>query len=146
VPLLGVDTTSTSYHVGEVVGLFILAIIVVAVLRSGAAAIIKAAAVVIAAAMIVVGVKHLTNPNDRAAWATSQGINVKAGYIAGCSKGESSRVKRCECIFDRVSSSPPYDTPSGFESMIVSLERFQRTRNIADLPPALVTSIRACSR
>jgi uncharacterized RDD family membrane protein YckC len=88
----------------------------------------------------------LAGSQPRGAWATVQGVNVKAGFIDGCSGGNSSRVAMCECLFNRVSSSPPYDTPAGFETLATTVERFQRTGNVADLPAVVVEGARDCRR
>ena len=98
----------------------------------------------------IIAVAHhkgdLPGSDSRAVWSTSQGVNVKAGFIDGCSRGIASRAAMCECVFDRVSSSPPYDTPSGFEGLAATVERYQQTRNAGDLPAVLIESARYCGR
>jgi hypothetical protein len=71
---------------------------------------------------------------------------MKAGFIDGCSGGIASQRSLCECLFDRVSSSPPYDTPGGFEGLVARLRRYQETRNVADLPTVVLESAHDCRR
>jgi hypothetical protein len=141
---LGVDTSSTAYEVGEVTGMVIVAVVAFAVIRRYRASVTSAAVVLVAAAIVIFGLKHLLGASNQA-WATSEGVNLRAGFIVGCSNGVSSRVTRCECVFKRVSRVPPYDTPTGFMEMVISVRRFEQTRDLSALPPALVEAGRSCA-
>ncbi len=107
---------------------------------------IAAVAVVLAGAYIVSGISHgLLDSGKPSPWSTSEGANVRAGFIAGCGKGDPSRERTCECVFAKLSSTPPYDTPAGFEQLGATLAAVERTRDVSALPPALLSGIRSCS-
>jgi hypothetical protein len=78
-------------------------------------------------------------------WSTNEGLNMRAGFIAGCSNRLLSRVATCECVFARISTIPPYNTPSGFAGLITIVRRFTETRDLSVLPPAIVSGIRSCA-
>src|SRR5207302_2146616 len=136
---------STAYHVGQVVGLLILLVVAIAVLRSHLSPVVRAVVVVVAGALFVVGLKSVLANASNPAWSTNQGVNLRAGFIAGCTNGVSSRQSKCECVFQHVSSVPPYDTPSGFEQLAVALRRAGETRNVAAVPAALIDAGRPCA-
>jgi hypothetical protein len=103
-------------------------------------------AVVIAGAYIVSSISRgLLDSGPSGPWLTSEGVNLKAGFIAGCSKGAPSRTGACECLFARLSSIPPYNTPSGFEALSADLQTFAQTHDTTKLPPAVFSSIHTCT-
>jgi hypothetical protein len=160
--LLGVDTSSTSYHVGEIAGLAIVVGLAIAVVRRaltrgfgrpspGRRRAPRNLAIAILAVLLALG--YLASSVDRGLldgtsggpWSTSEGVNLKAGFIAGCGHGVPSRSAVCGCVFARIASSPPYDTPSGFETLTVSLRRFQQTRDLSRLPAPVLGAVRGCA-
>ena len=78
------------------------------------------------AAMVTFGLKDLLASGSKSAWSTSEGINLRAGFIAGCRHEIPSRLKPCECLFGHVSRTRPYVTPTGFMGMIASVRRFEQ--------------------
>lgn len=109
--------------------------------------VIVAVAVALAATYVASGISRgLLDGGSTGQWSTREGVNMKAGFIAGCSKGVSSRIQTCECVFARLSSIPPYNTPSGFGRLGAELHTFEQTRAKSTLPAALLSSVRSCSR
>src|SRR2546425_10045121 len=117
---LGIDTSSTASKVVQVTALVLARVVAIAVVRSRVASPLSGAVVLVVAAMVTFGLKDLLASGSRSAWSTSEGINLRAGFIAGCSHEVSSRVGKCECVFEHVSKVPPYDTPTGFMGMVTS--------------------------
>jgi hypothetical protein len=143
--LPGIDTSSTSYHVGQVVGLVILLLIGVLVVRSRLSPMVKVVVLLVLATVLVLDVNKFTSGKASQAWATTEGVNARAGFIAGCSQQDASRVSRCECVFERLSKVAPYDTPSAFATLDASIETYRQTRNVNALPPPLIAAIRTCA-
>jgi hypothetical protein len=189
---IAVDTHSTAYHVGEVVGLAIVIGLAALVIRraltrgfgapsalprsessfSGLAVgsvdvspsphqqsitptkrgrgprdlVIVAIAVVLAGAYVASSISSgLLDSGPAGPWSTSEGVNLRAGFIAGCGKGVSSTARTCECVFARLSSAPPYNTPKGFELLRADFQSFEQTRDASTLPAVVFSSVRSCS-
>jgi hypothetical protein len=107
---------------------------------------IVAVAVILAAAFVASSISRgLLDSGSAGPWSTSEGANLKAGFIAGCGKGITSRTQTCECVFTRLSSIPPYNTIGGFEQLEAELHAFEQTRDRSRLPVALLSSVRSCS-
>lgn len=161
--VLAVDTTSTSYQIGQFVGLAFVLVLAFAVLRRAATTgfgsraggllnrSIVVAAVVIAAGYLAYGAKEGmfesgAGAGTQQAWSTQEGVNLKAGFIAGCSQNQEARDRICECVFNRIASAAPYDTPAGFEAnLLPAVRRFQETRQPSTLPVAYVSAARSCA-
>ena len=78
-------------------------------------------------------------------WSSQQGAEIRAGFIAGCGHGLASKQRICECLFDRVAASPPYNTPAGFEGLAPAMRRFEETRDVSLIPQPLLSAARTCS-
>lgn len=143
-PLLAVNTSAGAYHVGQVVGLVFVIILAIAVVRSRHGTVLSVVAVVVAGAVLVVGIKDMLANGSTQPWSTREGVNVRAGFIGGCSHDEASRAATCECVFSHISSAPPYDTPRGFEGLAATILRFQRTGDVRVLPATVLSAAHSC--
>ena len=190
---IALDSSSTSYHVGEVAGLLAVLGLAVYVARraltrgfgqpnsraqsksasfsgvlldsvGGASTALRPATagnerrprqrdVLIALLAVAVAVAYVVSSLNRGilksgggdGWSSHRGLELKAGFVAGCSRSSPSRAAICECVFARISSTPPYDTPSGFEGLYASFEAFARTGDSALVPTAVLSSARSCA-
>jgi hypothetical protein len=162
--VLAVDTASTAYQIGEFVGLAFVLVLAFVVLRrattsgfgarpGGALNVsLGTAAVLIAAGCSAHGVKDgmfeagASAGSTQSAWSTREGVNLKAGFIAGCSHNLEARDAVCECVFERVASTPPYNTPEGFEvNLAPAIRRAQAAGQPKRLPVVLVSAARKCA-
>jgi hypothetical protein len=168
---LGANTYSSAYYVGEIAGfVFILVLARTVVYRaltrgfgrggeSGPGQghgisprrgrtrrdlVIAAIAVVVAGVYIVSAIHRPLGSSSGESWASSQGVNVKAGYLAGCAKG-GQQYGTCECLFDRISAVAPFNTPAGFTGLQSAVRRADETRDAAYLPGAVLTAFRDCA-
>jgi hypothetical protein len=105
--------------------------------------VIAAVAVVVAGVYIVSAIHGPLGSSSGGSWTSSQGVNVKAGYLAGCARGGQSGTT-CECLFDRISAVPPYNTPAGFTGLQSAVRRADETRDAAFLPGAVLAALREC--
>jgi len=64
--------------------------------------------------------------------------------MAGCGQGVAVRTEICECAFARLTSIPPYTTPSGFLRILALVRRFEATRELSAVPAAVVSGIHGC--
>jgi hypothetical protein len=78
-------------------------------------------------------------------WASGHGVQMKAGFIDGCNSSTGGRVD-CGCAFDRLTSTPPYDTPEGLLTLAGPVQAAQRSGDPRDVPAVLVTAMRSCQR
>ena len=153
---------STSYQIGEVTG-FVFALVLVAyVVRR---ALTRGFGVrrnprrdlAIAVVALVIGGAYLvsaanggvfgsgSSTSSSGAWSSQAGVEVKAGFLDGCTGGVTSRQAICECAFARVTAEPAYSTPQGFASLAPTFQRFKETKQVSALPPGLVAGIRSCA-
>jgi hypothetical protein len=105
-------------------------------------------AVIVAGAYVLAGAgRGMFDGSSAAAegWSSERGINIRAGFIAGCSHGVPAQGSICECVFTRIAAAPPYDTPVGFEGLVSSMQRFQASRDPSVLPQAVVAAVRGCT-
>lgn len=79
------------------------------------------------------------------AWSSERGVNVKAGFIDGCTQSGGVPA-RCDCIFQHLVQLAKYDTPSEFLTLQDVLARAAQTRSAADLPQALRAISTGCAR
>jgi hypothetical protein len=155
--VLGVDTASTSYHVGEVIGLVVVLVLAGAVVRRALTAgvgrvrnrsrdrWIAAGAVLVAVSFLVSAANAgIFNSGGGSAWSSQRGINIRAGFIAGCAHGRTDVLTTCECAFQRMTSMPAYDTPDRFEAVVPIFRRALVDHSANDLPPDLVAAVRSC--
>lgn len=78
-------------------------------------------------------------------WASTQGVNMRAGFLDGCQNGAGQLVD-CGCVFDTLRSTPPYDTPDGFNTMAPAVQRASESGDAKQLPAAYVAAVRSCRR
>ena len=161
--MLALDTASTAYQIGEFLGLAFILVLAFAVLRRavttgfghGRGALnvsLGMAAALIAGACLVHGAKDgmfeagTSAGSTQNAWSTRDGVNLRAGFIAGCSHSVAARAAVCECVFDRVASTPPYNTPEGFEvNLAPAIRRARAAGQPQRLPVVLVSAARQCA-
>jgi hypothetical protein len=150
-PVAAFDISWTPYHVGQAAGMAVVLIVALLVVRRalerGFGARDKAIAlfaVAAACAIVTLGLGSLTGGAEASGpWSTPAGVSMKAGFLAGC-KHSGAGAGSCKCLFDRISSVPPYDTPRGFATLIRSVERARQTQDPRALPGAVVTAIQVC--
>jgi hypothetical protein len=142
--LAAIDTSSTGYHVGQVLGFVILVVIGVAALTSTRLqGWMKTVILLFVMVALAWNANKLIEGKSPQTWTSAQGDSLRRDFMAGCSAASGS-VSYCECLFDRLSSVPPYNTPSGFAGLEGSLERALRTRDVNAVPPAVIGSLRLC--
>lgn len=82
-------------------------------------------------------------------WDAPQARELHAGFIAGCQQSNGGAVD-CDCIFERLTSVSPFDTPEGFASLGQTIQRTMpeavRTGDVNVLPAPVVDALRACVR
>jgi hypothetical protein len=161
---LAVDSASTSYQIGEFVGLAIVLVMAVYVVRRAMTrgfgrevrptrdGLIVVLAIVLAAAYLISasngGIFDSSSLTPAAAsasgWSTAEGRELRAGFIAGCSQGVASRQPTCECVFRNLTRTAAYATPAGFMTLQGTLQEFEHTKQ-AQLPAELTVAIRRCA-
>lgn len=98
-----------------------------------------AGVLLIAAILSLAGVK----PTNNNTWTSSQGREIRAGFIRGCQHGAPAGLD-CECVFERLRSTAPYDKPRGFVKVSLTVIAAARSHDLAAVPPGFVTAIRSC--
>jgi hypothetical protein len=72
-----------------------------------------AIAALLVGVLLVGGVIYVSQGSDESGpWSTPQGVSMKAGFMGSCQSGAGAVVD-CNCIFTRITSQAPYDTPAG---------------------------------
>ena len=105
-----------------------------------------AVAALVAAALLLGGIIHATSGRGSSSpWASGEGLNEKAGFMAGCGQTAHGLVD-CGCVFSYITSRSPYDTPAGFTALAPAVERFNATRDPGTLPTVYLGAIRTCIR
>ncbi|HEX7291040.1 MAG TPA: hypothetical protein VF250_07940 [Conexibacter sp.] len=81
-------------------------------------------------------------PGGGGPWDTEEGRATQASFMQGCMQTADPRLEGyCRCVFDELTSAPPYDTPQRLAALdSIAL----RARVIEDYPPRLVAVARAC--
>ncbi|MEA2314907.1 MAG: hypothetical protein QOI03_1599 [Solirubrobacteraceae bacterium] len=162
--MLAVDTASTSYQIGQFAGLAFVLVLAFAALRRAATTgfgsraggplngFVALAAVVIAAGYLAYSAKDGMFESGAAArgtqeaWSSQEGVDMKAGFIASCGQNSAGRTSICECVFAHIASTPPYNTPKGFEAnLLPAVKRFVETRQVSALPATYVSAVRECA-
>jgi hypothetical protein len=159
--VLAVNTASTSYQVGQVVGLGVVVALAVVVVRKAATTgfggrqsgplnrFAVVAAISVAAIYVVQAAGNGvfdagTGPQQP--WASAEGVSTKAGFIDGCGQNDARRKGICECVFARVASAAPYDTPARFvANLLPAVQRFAETQQVSALPTVYVSAARDCA-
>jgi hypothetical protein len=102
------------------------------------------ASVAVTAALIA-GIAHVSGQVGitDGPWDTQQGRDAHAGFMHGCESGGLASSS-CACIFNRIRSRPPYDTPRGFITLAQPILQFQQTQNASAIPPAIIDAVRGC--
>jgi hypothetical protein len=156
--LIGVDTSSTAYNVGELAGLAVVLVLAVAIVRRARGAglgrvrnrardmWVSIGVLLVAGAVIVSAVDNgVLERGGGHPWSTQRGIDIRAGFIAGCMRGERERAARCECEFRRITALPAYDTPQRFEALEPMFRRALADHDARELPADLVAAVRSCA-
>lgn len=98
-------------------------------------------AVVALAALAFFGYRHVHRYDHLPlAFRTSTGAKVYDNYMDGCRKN--GRESACKCLFDRITSVPPYTTPQGFGRLDV--ETMQSMMTGKGIPPILLDAAMVC--
>ena len=142
---------STAYQTGQILGMAALAALLVALIRrwmnartESRARTTDAIAAVVVAALLIGGIVRLVAGADRDdPWKTDQGVQLKAGFMAGCHDSANGLVD-CGCAFKHITSVPPYDTPSGFASLSGPVDAAKASGDPRDLPAVLMSALSSC--
>ena len=134
----------SAYDAGRMIGVAVLAVLLVALvrrgLRKGAVTDWIAAAVV---AVLLAGALLRAGGDD--AWASGEGAQLRAGFIAGCEHSAASIVD-CGCVFTELTSAPPYDTPAGFATLEDPIRQAQQTGDLSLIPQPYIAAANTCRR
>jgi hypothetical protein len=84
------------------------------------------------AVMVILNIGRVVGDDN--SWESARGTEMKADFIDTCHRGSASAVVDCECVFQRITAGPPYDTPDGFATLMES----------ADPPAAFVAAYNSC--
>jgi hypothetical protein len=148
VPLSAV---SSAYEAGQALAMVVLAALLVALVvravrrkaRLGQLPVTDVIAAVIVTALLVASVARLGGGDQTDPWASQEGKELRAGFIAGC--GDSSNgVVDCTCVFDEIRSEAPYDTPSEFASLAGPVMAAQQAQDLNAVPGIIIRSVQAC--
>src|SRR4051812_46406488 len=96
-----------------------------------------ALAALVVAALLAGSVIGLSGEDAPDTWETQQGVEMRAGFIAGCNNSSGAAVD-CGCAFDHITSDSSFDTPEKFATLAGPVAAAQRSQDPADLPPALL--------
>jgi len=103
------------------------------------------AALVVAVLLVANFVRPFGDDDRDDPWKNGQGAQMRAGFIDGCNSSTGGLVD-CGCAFDRLTATPPYDTPAGLVSLAGPVRAAQRSGDPRDVPAVLVTAMRSCAR
>jgi hypothetical protein len=134
----------SAYGAGRMTAVAVLAVLLFALvrrgLRRGAFTDWIAAAVV---AVLLAGAVLRAGGDD--AWASGEGAQLRAGFIAGCESSAAS-IMDCGCVFTELTSAPPYDTPAGFATLQGPVRQAQQTGDLSVIPERYIAAMNACRR
>ncbi|HYV15800.1 MAG TPA: hypothetical protein VE972_07250 [Conexibacter sp.] len=74
---------------------------------------------------------------------TAQGRQMHAGFLAGCQQGTTGVID-CDCMWDHLTSAPPYDTPEGLLTLAGPVTNLIRTHSTSGLPPQYIEAATSC--
>jgi hypothetical protein len=104
-----------------------------------------AAAALVFGVLLVAALVRIADHHTNGPWDTPQGRMLHAGFTAGCQRS-SSAVVVCGCIWDHLTSTPPYDTPAGFVTLASAMNVAIREQNVRALPPQVSEALASCRR
>ena len=78
-------------------------------------------------------------------WASSQGVNMRAGFIDGC-QGSAGRIVDCGCVFTSLRGDARYDTPDRFANLGLEVQSAASAGDPKLLPAAYIAAVRSCRR
>jgi hypothetical protein len=145
---------STAYQTGRYLALIVLAALLIALIarlrrtdRAPRARLTDGIAALVVVALLATGVVRATGDGDEPGreWEGNQAAEMKAGFIAGCENSSDGMVD-CGCAFEVITREPPYDTPSGFATLLGPVQAAQRSGDVSALPKVLFTAVRDCAR
>lgn len=100
------------------------------------------AATVVIGVLLVVSVLRLGG-SQADAFATGDGQSMRASFVAGCERDADGRYD-CGCVFDRLTSSAPYDTTQGFAVLQAAIEKASASGTATGWPVVYVTAVNGC--
>jgi hypothetical protein len=110
--------------------------------RSRRARTTDALAGLVAGLLLVAALVHFIGAQTGSGpWDTPQGRGLHAAFLIGCDHGG---ALDCKCVFQRLTSGPPYDTPAGFATLQRPMATFVRTGDVSAVPQQFVAAVRAC--
>ena len=143
---------ATAYQTGQALGMVTLAVLFLALMsrlvrlnRSAHARWTDGIALLVVAGLLIGNIVRMSGGNDSGSdpWTSGQGAQMKAGFLDGC-QATSATFVDCGCAFEHMTSSPPYDTPSGLATLAGPVQVAQQTGNPRDIPDVLVSAMQAC--
>jgi hypothetical protein len=132
----------SAYNVGQLLGVAAVVGITIFVVRRARSTAAAVTAVVIGAAILTADATNFLAHGSDGPWSTAKGRGLKAGFIDGCRQGTPEPV--CKCMFDHISSQPPYDTPDGFITLSYGVNSYMRTGDASRIAPVFLEAGRAC--
>lgn len=93
-------------------------------------------------AICVAGLVRLADHRVGDPWDTRHGEELRASFLGDCQQ-TASHIVDCACVFESVTSEPPYDTPDGFEEFL-RLAAATRGRDSWSQLPQLTMAIASC--
>jgi hypothetical protein len=101
---------------------------------------VLAAAVVVGA--LAVGGYLTFGAHRSGVWSSGRGLALKTGFLENC--GVSGLKVDCECAFDHITATPPYNTPAGLERLGGATRTFELTGDPSRLPDVFVSGLTGC--
>jgi hypothetical protein len=136
------DTSSTAYQVGQLIGIATVVIIAFVVVRRARSRATAVLAVVVASGILTADAISFAGRDSAGAWSSHDGVAMKAGFIDGCRNNAPEPV--CKCIFTHIASQPAYDTPEEFATLRYGVERYSQTGDTNAIPRVFYDAGRSC--
>jgi hypothetical protein len=99
-----------------------------------------AAAIVVGA--LAVGGYIRFGSHDSGVWSSGRGLALKTGFMDNCRM--SGLKVDCECAFDHITATPPYNTPVGLARLGGATRTFEQTGDPSRLPSVFVSGLTGC--
>jgi hypothetical protein len=146
-PLLAASSAYQAGHYAATAALAVLLVALIVRLSKRTASTrgrrTDALAALVVAALLVGSVIGLSGEKAPGTWETQQGVEMRAGFIAGCNNSSGAEVD-CGCAFDHIASEASFDTPEKFATLAGPVAAAQKSQDPADLPPAFLTAMQTC--
>jgi hypothetical protein len=140
----------SAYDAGRYAAYAVLALLLVALVRrirsgrrSPRSRLTDSIAACVVALLLGTGVVRAATDGDP--WSSEEGVEMRAGFLAGCESSAGTAVD-CGCTFDALVSAPAYDTPKEFAALGAVVERAIRENDVSVIPAEYLNAARSCAR